>query len=361
VGAGKYARLQLAFNRLVGVTIQTVNAYYDAKDRQWLRQHAFHILEEYELIDHRHAVSEDEPASWFRWGEAMWRNLQSGYIKPLNVSLFLALESSISQALYRYLDAKIRDGKTAFRQNLKDLAYQHLGMARDYWPSDIKRKLAPAHEELIAAGFLLSAAYARTLQGEEMVVYHFPRRRGGGKPAPLPGSAEVGTAEPLVAALVEQGIAVETARELAEGWPERCQQQLNWFGYRDDIQNPGGALRRAIEEDWAPPPRWLAEQERRKRVARSRTRQAQEETREQQGLAAAAGFEAWWQTLPEAEREALTVRAQEELFSAGSAVVQHYQRHPERLSEALRPLLQKLSAWEPGGPGGAVPASILVE
>src|SRR4051794_19919603 len=53
-GAGKYARLKLAFNRLVGVTIETVNAYYDAKDRQWLRHHAFHVLDEYEFTDSRY-------------------------------------------------------------------------------------------------------------------------------------------------------------------------------------------------------------------------------------------------------------------------------------------------------------------
>ena len=57
----------------------------------------------------------------------------------------------ISQTLYRYLDAKVRDGKTVFRQSLRDLAYQHLGLSRDYFPSQIKRKLAPAHEELIYA------------------------------------------------------------------------------------------------------------------------------------------------------------------------------------------------------------------
>ena len=179
-GAGKYARLQLAFNRLVGVTIETTNAYYDAKDRKWLRRHAFHVLEEYKITDVRQAAALDEPDSWFRWSEAISRNLQAGYIKTLNVPLFLALKSSISQTLYRYLDAKVRDGKTLFRQGLRDLAYQHLGLSRDYYPSQIKRKLAPAHEELIGAGFLASAEYARMQDGDEMVVYQFPQRQGSG-------------------------------------------------------------------------------------------------------------------------------------------------------------------------------------
>src|SRR2546421_8483891 len=122
----------------------------------------------------------DEPDSWFRGSEAIGRNLQAGYIKTLNVPLFLSLKSSISQTLYRYLDAKVRDGKTVFRQGLRDLAHQHLGLSRDYYPSQIKRKLAPAHEELIQAKFLTNAEYARMQDGEEMVVYHFPRRAGSG-------------------------------------------------------------------------------------------------------------------------------------------------------------------------------------
>src|SRR5438067_1358363 len=179
-GAHEYARVQLALDRLVGVTITTTNAYYDARDRKWLRRHAFHVLEEYKITDVRQAARVpaaggwDEPESWFRWSEAIGRNLQAGYIKTLNVPLFLSLKSSISQTLYRYLDAKVRDGKTVFRQGLRDLAYQHLGLSRDYYPSQIKRKLAPAHEELINAKFLTGAQYARMQDGEEMVVYHFP-------------------------------------------------------------------------------------------------------------------------------------------------------------------------------------------
>src|SRR6266852_6162430 len=188
-GSDEYARLQLALDRLVGVTITTTNAYFDARDRKWLRRHAFHVLEEYKIIDVRQSAHADEPASWFRWSEAIGRNLQAGYIKTLNVPLFLSLKSSISQTLYRDLDAKVRDGKTVFRQGLRDLAYQHLGLSRDYFPSQIKRKLAPAHEELIAAGFMAGAEYARMQDGDEMVVYQFPRRQASIVSRQLPAAS----------------------------------------------------------------------------------------------------------------------------------------------------------------------------
>src|SRR5262249_49771100 len=61
-------------------------------------------------------------------------------------------------------------------------------LCRDYYPSQIKRKLAPAHEELIQAKFLTSAEYARMQDGEEMVVYHFPRRAVAGPGSRVQGS-----------------------------------------------------------------------------------------------------------------------------------------------------------------------------
>jgi replication initiator protein A len=341
-GAAKYYRLKLAFNRLVGVTIETANAYYDAKDRQWLRHHAFHVLDEYEFTDSRHAVSEDEPVSWFRWGEAMWKNLQAGYIKTLNVSLFLSLESAISQALYRYLDAKIRDGKTIFRQNLRDLACQHLGMSRDYWVSDIKRKLDPAHVELLAAGFMLRAEYGQTQDGKEMVVYHFPRRRAAAGLAPAAPEPAAPAADPLAERLLEHGVSPQTAAELAAETPEECERQLDYLAHRD-AQDPAAVLVKAIREGWAPPQGWKEAQAKQRRQRHAQQRREQERVGEAQGDAAAAAFDARWAALPEAEREALAAQARAELFAAGPLVARHYERNPESLPEALRPILMRLA------------------
>src|SRR5207247_382036 len=179
--------------------------------------------------------------------------------------------------------------------------------------------------------------------------YQFPRRRarggaaleGAGSAAPPDTAAPE---DPLAPALVEQGIAGETARHLVESWPERCRQQLEWLPYRDDIQNRGGALRRAIEEDWAPPPRWLEEQARRERGARKQQRQQQVSEQEEQAAAENAAFDAWWSSLPAAEQATLTAQAKAELLGDSPTIAQHYQRHPERLPEALRPLLVRRMA-----------------
>jgi Replication initiator protein A len=413
-GAHEYARLQLALDRLVGVTITTTNAYYDARDRKWLRRHAFHVLEEYKITDVRQAARVsaplegradgggwDEPDSWFRWSEAIGRNLQAGYIKTLNVPLFLSLKSSISQTLYRYLDAKVRDGKTLFRQGLRDLAYQHLGLSRDYYPSQIKRKLEPAHDELIGAGFLTRAEYARMRDGDEMVVYHFPRRQtaDGRRQLTPERTAEEATvshdqprpdavgliglatddrrplaanrtadaprlappsaiAEPgaraaggstvyrlpstdLLHCLLEVGITRGAAEQLVRSRPEVVETQLQYWPYRETKSNPAGALRLAIEEDWPPPARWREARKQEEQAARTRQRRQKEQARAEQAAAAEAAFDAWWAALPEPARAAHHAQAEAELIGDNPILAQYYQRNPDSLPKALRPILMR--------------------
>jgi hypothetical protein len=393
-GAHEYARLQLALDRLVGVTITTTNAYYDARDRKWLRRHAFHVLEEYKITDVRQASLLEEPESWFRWSEAISRNLQAGYIKTLNVPLFLSLKSSISQTLYRYLDAKVRDGKTLFRQGLRDLAYQHLGLSRDYYPSQIKRKLAPAHDELIHAGFLTRAEYAPMRDGDEMVVYHFPRRQTADGRRQLPAGRMAGTttarqpqlqsdtaliglsaddtpqaaahrtagtahpappsaaAEPpstvyrlpstaLIHQLLEIGITRGAAEQLVRARPEVVETQLEYWPYREPMSNPAGALRLAIEEDWPPPARWRAARKKQEQSARTRQRRDRDQARAEQAAAAEAAFDAWWAALPETARAAHHAQAEAELIGDNPILAQYYQRNPDSLPKALRPILMR--------------------
>jgi len=179
--ARRYARLQQALDCWVGVTIRTTNSFYDKKAREWLRRHAFHLLEEYQIHERRRGDGGDEAdalPSWFRWSDTIRRNMQARYLKPLDVELFLTFRSAITQALYRYLDAKRLNGKPHFQQSLLDLGKQHLGLPASYYPSQIKRELDVAHEELIAVGFLAAAHYEPMRgSGGEKVVYQFAPKR----------------------------------------------------------------------------------------------------------------------------------------------------------------------------------------
>src|ERR1051326_4486994 len=177
--ATRYARLQQALDCWAGVKIRTINSFYDKTNKKWLDRHIFHLLEESRSIEQDDGERSTEGATaWFRWSETIRQSMQARYLKPLDVDLFLKLKSAVAQMLYRYLDAKRLNGKVTFQQSIITLGKQHLGMPEQYYPSQIKRLLDPAHEELIATGFLESAHYEpMRASGGEKVVYRFTKTR----------------------------------------------------------------------------------------------------------------------------------------------------------------------------------------
>jgi hypothetical protein len=120
--------------------------------------------------------------------------------------------------------------------------------------------------------------------------------------------------------------------------------QLDYWPYRDPARykNPAGALVKAIEQNWAAPEGWRRHQ---KRLAREAQRQLQDRLQadlQADETAAHAAFEARWAALPQTEREALSTQARQELIGASDLIARHYARHPDRLHEALRPILMRL-------------------
>jgi len=361
-----YERFVRSLDRLVAVTIRSKNAFYDASERRWERKKAFHILEEYDLTDSR-VARPDEPSlfpSWIRWGQELYRNIQAGYIKSLDVDLFLSLDSAISQALYRYLDAKRYDGKPSYRIGLKKLAWEHLGLSRNYYPSQIKRKLDVAHRELIDVGFLASAEYAAMKSGDEMAVYRFAPRLPKGERTSAPASIpepERGPATPLPAAappaleqlpplalrLVEAGMSRQSALDLASTSPDECSKQLEYLPFRKP-RDPGAVLVKAIHEGWAPPPEWTEAQKRTQ--TRERTRMARASCRKPTAEMAEVRdpFTAWLEQLSVLERESLTAEAVSALRKENRTMGEFAVKHPESpvVAAALRPHLERLSGWK---------------
>jgi hypothetical protein len=348
-GGQGYDRLLLSLDRLVGLTIRTQNAFWDAKQRMWVRRHAFHILEAYDVTDSRHARP-DEPSlfpSWIRWSPELYHNMQAGYIKALDINLFLSLKSAVSQALYRYLDAKRYDGKPIYRIGLKKLAFEHLGLSRNYFPSDVKRKLKTAHEELIDAAVLLGVEYAPMKNGEEMVVYRFAPRAARELPPKTPAVREVpADLPPLARRLMEQGVSRKTALEFVTACREEAERQLEYLPHRD-CRDRAAALVTSIREGWAAPPAW-AEAERRKRQAEAAKRKcATAAELEERRLAEEADFDAWWGCLSPEIQEGYTTQAIAWLREENRVLAEFSTRHPDSpvLRASLRPLLKRASGW----------------
>lgn len=337
-----YDRLTLSLDRLVGVTIRTRNAFYDASQRRWASKEAFHILERYKIMDGTPA-GRAQPTlfpSWIRWSPELYANMQAGYIKSLDVGLFLSLRSAISQALYRYLDKKRGgDNKPCFRISVRTLVFEHLGLSRSYYPSEAKHKLKPAHAELMEVGFLSRVEYAPMKNGEEMVIYHF------GAPAkerPAPAVA----IPPLAQRLMDCGVSRQAALELAGRDPEGCRLQLEYLPYRE-ARDPGAVLTKAIREGWSAPVSYLEQQARAQKSAEAARKRSQAEVRAAEAAAQEHGFDRFWSTLPPGRRRELEEAAAAALRRDNRVMAEFCARHPESpiVRETLRPYLKQLSGW----------------
>ncbi len=226
-----YRRLRASLLRLNSVTITADSAFYDVVKREYKTVYSFHILEAFCLAGGHGSRQK----SFVRLSNELWQSIQSGSIKSLDFSLYLSLTSAIARRLFRYLDKVAYDQKPVYSIGLKKLAFEHLGLSRKYYPSDIKRLLKPAHEELIEVGFLKDAEI-RPGREDEVLMYRF--RKG------TPESQEV------IANLTERGMTLSAARKIAkEHSVDEIRKQIAACD-RQRPKNAGAWLRTAITEGY---------------------------------------------------------------------------------------------------------------
>src|SRR5262249_9546001 len=93
------------------------------------------------------------PLSSFRWNEVIFRSFQSGNLKQIDLEFYLKLRLPTTKRLYRFLDKRFyRRSRLEF--DLRTLACEHVGLSRSYAPTELKRRLKPALDEMEQLGFL---------------------------------------------------------------------------------------------------------------------------------------------------------------------------------------------------------------
>ncbi len=248
-----YTRLEAALDRLKTVSIKAENAFWDNAARRYTTV-AFGIIDNYVLADERRMRGDREdgvPFSCITWNEVIFTSFRAGNIKMLDTDLYFSLRSPIARRLYRYLDKKRYPNRPTFQITLEKLAFEHLGMCRAYYPSQLKRKLEPAHRELVARGFLTSVEYGQTQTGAEKATYYFtgkqePRRHDL---APQASAA--------LEALLSEGVTMKTAAELIQVYPLReIWAQITYLPFRS-ARELAAALVQSIRESWGPPAAYL--------------------------------------------------------------------------------------------------------
>ena len=174
-----YRSLTEGFQRLTNVTINARYAFFDAASKLPIADANFHLLESSDIVDEPAGRKGESqlPLSSFTWSERMHESFVAGNVRSLSLEFVLRLELPLSRRLFRFLDAMRWAQKPARREfsigllNLRD----RLGMTPYPYASKVKEKLAGAHEELRACGYLADIEFrkAKGKSGESLVCYTF--------------------------------------------------------------------------------------------------------------------------------------------------------------------------------------------
>lgn len=208
--------------------------------------HPFTILDDLKIIDKKHDKHVTTEGGYFRFHDAVLKNLLANYSKPVLFNVVLSFKSEVAQVLYTHLDLVLAD-KANYERRTREL-FEDLGLeGKDYHkPSVRKRRLEPAVKELqgkpLTTGLISRISLEPTKDGEDLKLVV---RKGKAKVAPPPPSEPPSNvlAFPAPAEDPEAGAValVKYFHQVFHGGDER-------YPSRKAIDQAGGILGRHGEE-----------------------------------------------------------------------------------------------------------------
>ena len=372
-----YRRIDESLRRWLGVTLYHESSWWDKAAQEWSTTEGWHILEHLAIVDRvaarrRRARGQlDLFPSSFTWNAIFFRSCQADNIKRLDLDTYFALERAISRRMFRFLDKRFYRGPDWTFQ-LREFAFEHIGISRNYDTGEIKAKLQPALDELEAIGFLepmgRERRYAKVGRGGWTITLARKANRIGTNPPPAPAPEREPTG--LVRELASRGVTPATAEELVAAHAEehiRARLEVfDWLVQKKDkrvSKSPGGYLADSIRKGYVPPKgfepkaereeRLQAEAQQKRRAHEAQQRaQAAERAREE---AERARINAYWEALSAAEQEALKAEA---IGAADSFFVGRYQQKlrvdPQAAEFWLKMILESHITKLLDGPGHRV-------
>lgn len=147
--------------QLDGLRFRSERAFWDNNRRQHVSLESFGLFDSLRLafcVD-GDFIGEEEAGNSIEWSTPLWKSLQAGYLKTINLSFYLTLQRPLTRRLYRFLDKQLRY-RNGFEIDIFSLAGR-LGMQEYAYRSKVKEKLQPAIDELLACAFLDSVEYVQ--------------------------------------------------------------------------------------------------------------------------------------------------------------------------------------------------------
>lgn len=175
INGRNYQAVEHALAQLHGVTITSDKAWIEKKkdgsQRRVTTKRGFHILDEYYLHYTEDEDDDEGDTSFIVWGSRVWRNLQAGYIRQLDIDFYYAIDLPLARRLFRFLD-KMTHYKpyTPYSIDIFDLSNK-LGLAQYQYASHLKRPLSAAADELVARGYLTHYEFLKIGKFTKMKFY----------------------------------------------------------------------------------------------------------------------------------------------------------------------------------------------
>ena len=158
--------------RLRGVLFTWEQAYFDGSTGRRLDLlDTFTILSDLKIVRTRDEGTVNKEVGYFRFHEAILRNLRADHTKPVLLDIVLSFKSEIAQILYTHLDLILSD-KASYERRSREL-FENLGLdgATYHKPSKRKEKLELAVRELqgqeVTTGRITTAKLEQTKDGED--------------------------------------------------------------------------------------------------------------------------------------------------------------------------------------------------
>lgn len=234
-----YSLIRESLERIALTGLRTRNAFYSKADESY-------ITDTFSIWSVRFAETNGKQGKASRhtisFHKLFLNSWLAHYLKGLDTSMYWALSSPVAKRLYRLIDQK-RGQERVWWEEITELARQ-IPLSNTRYPSKIREKLGPAHEELQEKGFLERVDYQdRTLTYR--VSEAFARRRRVGDMSRDPRQAIA------LERLLAERVRGDTARELVSSFgAEYCLKYAEALPFQKNIGNPAGWLVRAISQGY---------------------------------------------------------------------------------------------------------------
>ncbi len=322
LNGGSYDRLAGSLKRWAHLSLDYENAWWDNETKVWADV-AFHVFNT--VVINKPTRGTHAGLVHVEWNEVVFKSFQAGYLKQIDLSFYRGLESAVSKRLYRFLDKHFYL-RPRLEYDLLTLAFEKVGLSRDYEPWKVKQKLAPAIAELEGRGYLKKVGpeerYRAAGKGRWRIVFERvvaalapPAAAGEGQPADRP---------PLVAELTARGVSAKTAQALVAECPaDGLLLQLeafDWLVAKKDkrvSKSPAGYLVKAIEDDFTRPAGFVPAAAKKQQQDEGRKKSADAARKRRVDDAAAAAKDAEWRAtldgilaaMPDTDRERFVAAA----------------------------------------------------